>query len=58
RGLAHSPDDRQLLLLKALAEKERSPGLAALTLKGLADQYPQDVEVLIELADAYVKADR
>jgi tetratricopeptide (TPR) repeat protein len=58
RGLAHNPDDRQLLLLKALAEKERSPALAALTLKGLADQYPQDVEVLIELADAYVRTDR
>ncbi len=58
RGLAHNPDDRQLLLLKALAEKERSPALAALTLKGLADQYPRDVEVLIELADAYVRTDR
>jgi len=58
RGLAHNPDDRQLLLLKALAEKERSPVLAVLTLKGLADQYPQDVEVLTELADAYVRTDR
>jgi tetratricopeptide (TPR) repeat protein len=58
RGLAHSPADRQLLLLKAKAEKEHSPMLAALTLKGLTDQYPQDVEVLIELADAYVKDGR
>ena len=58
RGLAHSPTDRQLLLLKAVAEKERSPMLAALTLKGLLDQYPKDAEVLVELADAYVKDGR
>jgi tetratricopeptide (TPR) repeat protein len=58
RGLAHNPENRQLLLLKALAEKETSPASAALTLRGLADQYPQDVEILVELADACVRADR
>ncbi len=58
RGLAHNPENRQLLLLKARAEEERAPMLAVLTLKGLADQYPKDVEVLIELARAYMKDDR
>ncbi|OHB64328.1 MAG: hypothetical protein A2Y77_12775 [Planctomycetes bacterium RBG_13_62_9] len=58
RGLAHNEDNRQLLLLKALAEKDRSPSLAALTLKGLLDSNPKDLEVLINLADAYVGAGR
>jgi tetratricopeptide (TPR) repeat protein len=58
RGLAHSPDHRPLLLLKARAEKVRSPAMAALTLKGLLDQNPQNVEVLIQLADAYARSER
>jgi len=58
RGLAHNPENRQLLLLKARAEEERSPMLAVLTLKGLVDQYPKDAEVLIELARAYMKDER
>ena len=58
RGLAHNPESRQLLMLKALAEKERSPSLAALTLKGLLEQYPGDIEILVELADTYTRADR
>jgi thioredoxin-like negative regulator of GroEL len=32
--------------------------MAAQTLKGLSDQNPQNVEVLIELADAYARAGR
>jgi tetratricopeptide (TPR) repeat protein len=58
RGLGQNPEDRQLLLVKALAEKESSPASAALTLKGLADQYPDDLDILIELADAQVRAGR
>jgi tetratricopeptide (TPR) repeat protein len=58
RGLGHNPEDRQLLLVKALAEKESAPASAVLTLKGLADQYPDDLDILIELADADVRAGR
>lgn len=58
RGLGHNPEDRQLLLVKALAEKESAPASAALTLKGLADQYPDDLDILSELADAHVRAGR
>ncbi|MBM4028915.1 MAG: tetratricopeptide repeat protein, partial [Planctomycetes bacterium] len=58
RGLAHNPNNGPLLLLKARADKVRSPAMAALTLKGLLDQNPRNVEVLIELADAYARAGR
>lgn len=58
RGLAHNPDNGPLLLLKARAEKVRSPAMAALTLKGLLEQNPQNVEVLIELADAHARSGR
>ncbi len=58
RGLAHNPDNGALLLLKARADKVRSPAMAALTLKGLLEQNPQNVEVLIELADAYARSGR
>ena len=58
RGLAHNEGNGPLLLLKARADKVRSPAMAALTLKGLLDQNPQNVEVLIELADAYARAGR
>ncbi len=58
RGLAHHPDNGPLLLLKARAEKVRTPATAALTLKGLLEQSPKNVEVLVELADAYARAGR
>ncbi len=58
RGLAHNPENGQLLLLKARAEKVRTPAIAALTLKGLLDQNPKNVEILVELADAYARAGR
>ena len=58
RGLAHNEGNGPLLLRKAQAEKARSPAMAALTLKGLLDQNPQNVEVLIELADAYARGGR
>ncbi len=59
RGLAHNEQNKQLLLLKAIAEKRLSPSVAALTtLPSLAAQYPDDVGILIEWADAYARADR
>ncbi len=58
RGLAHSPEDRRLLLLKAHAEAMTSPMSAVPTLRLLADQYPDDVEILIQLAGAYVDSEK
>ncbi len=58
RGLAHNPDDRQLLLLKADAEALRSPMLAVPTLRELLRQDPNDLEALARLADADSKSDR
>ncbi len=45
-----------MLLLKARAEKVHQPSVAALTLKGLLDQNPKSVEVVVELADAYARS--
>jgi len=57
RGLAHNEQNKQLLLLKAIAEKRLSPSVAALTtLPSLAKQYPDDLGILIEWADAYARA--
>lgn len=56
RGLAHKPQDKQLLLLKARAEAARSPVLAIPTLRALHVQEPNDVDIAIRLADAYVGA--
>lgn len=59
RALAHNEQHKQLLLLKAIAEKRLSPSVAALTtLPSLAKQYPDDVGILIEWADAYAQANR
>ena len=59
RGLAHNEQNKQLLLLKAIAEKRLSPSVAALTtLPTLAKQYPDDVGILIEWADAHARAGR
>jgi len=58
RGLAENPDNRQLLLLKAQAEARRSPMLAVPTLKGLIDQDPNDMNVVSQLAYAYLHSDR
>jgi tetratricopeptide (TPR) repeat protein len=58
RGLAHNEGNGPLLLLKARAEKVRSPAMAGLTLKGLLDANPRNVDVLVELADAYARAGR
>ncbi|HNS20218.1 MAG TPA: tetratricopeptide repeat protein [Sedimentisphaerales bacterium] len=56
RGLAHNDKNKDLLLLKAIAEKRLTPGLAAeTTLPGLAREYPDDVGIVIEWADAYAR---
>lgn len=54
QGLGQNPGDRDLLLLKADAEWQRSPAVAVLTLRTVVDQYPQDLDALIKLANAYV----
>ncbi|HIJ53547.1 MAG TPA: tetratricopeptide repeat protein, partial [Planctomycetes bacterium] len=56
RGLAHTPNDKWLLRLKARAEAERSPLLAIPTLKLLHELYPDDVNSAVLLASTYVAA--
>ena len=55
RGLAHTPNDRALLLLKARAEAERLPVLAIPTLKMLCELDPNDAQTAMLLADTYIK---
>jgi tetratricopeptide (TPR) repeat protein len=54
RGLVHKPDDKALLLLRALAEAALSPVLAIPTLKVLRDLDPNDTDTAILLANAYI----
>ncbi len=54
RGLVHRPNDKTLLLLKARGEAARSPSLALPTLRALWELEPNDTDVIISLADAYV----
>ncbi len=54
RGLSYLPSDKLLMLAKARCERARSPVLAIPTLKALMDIYPDDVDVVIPLADTYV----
>ena len=58
RGLAYLPNSQPLLLLKAQAQGMRSPDLAIETLERLHDQSPQEVAVVLMLAQNYRKADR
>ncbi|RKY11528.1 MAG: hypothetical protein DRP65_03980 [Planctomycetota bacterium] len=58
RGLAYLPSDKLLMLAKARCETATSPVLAIPTLKGLLDSYPDDVDVVIPLADTYVVTGR
>jgi len=58
RGLAHTPNDKTLLLLKARAEAARSPILAVPTLKVLRELDPNNVDFVIRLANAYINADQ
>jgi tetratricopeptide (TPR) repeat protein len=53
RGLFHQPNDKSLLLLKARLETESSPGLAIPTLKALLDAYPNDNDIVLQLANKY-----
>jgi len=55
RGLAHKPDDRTLLLLKARAEAVRSPILAIPTLKVLREVDPNNTDTTLYLAKVYIE---
>ena len=54
RGLAHKPNDRTLLLLKARAEAIRSPILAIPTLKVLREVDPNNTDTTLYLANVYI----
>jgi tetratricopeptide (TPR) repeat protein len=56
RGLAHTPNDRNLLFLKARAEADRSPALAIPTLTVLRELDPNDTEIIVFMANTYVAA--
>ncbi len=56
RGLAHTPNDRTLLLLKARTEAARLPVLAIPTLKMLLELDPNDTQTVIRLANTYIAA--
>ena len=58
RGLAHQPNDKSLLLLKARAEAVQSPALAIPTIKALRELDPNDADVVVYLADAYLAVDQ
>jgi len=53
-GLAHKPNDRALLLLKARAEAVRSPILAIPTLKVLREVDPNNTDATLYLANVYI----
>ena len=58
RGLAHTPSDRALLLLKARAEELRSPVLAIPTYKMLLEPDPNNTYNTLLLANTYIAADQ
>jgi len=55
-GLSYSPNDKNLLRLKARVEAARSPVLAIPTLKILYEREPNDTDLAIELANTYIAA--
>lgn len=55
QGLVHNANDRELLMLKADAEKARSPVLAIPTLKELLVREPNDVDAAIRLVEIYTE---
>jgi tetratricopeptide (TPR) repeat protein len=57
RALAHRPDDKELLLLKARCEAATSPALAIPTLKALCELDSNDINLLLYLADAQITAE-
>ncbi len=56
RGLVHSPNDRALMLLRARAEAARSPALAIPTLRLLREQDPNNIGIIMLLANTYIAA--
>ncbi|MHC4640636.1 MAG: tetratricopeptide repeat protein, partial [Planctomycetota bacterium] len=56
QGLVHRPNNRELLLLKARVEQQRSPLLAIPTLRLLHEMDPNDVDIVVFLANTYVEA--
>jgi tetratricopeptide (TPR) repeat protein len=54
RGLAHTPNDRTLLLLKARTEAARLPVLAIATLKMLLELDPNNTDAAVFLANTYI----
>ncbi|MCK4960618.1 MAG: tetratricopeptide repeat protein [Planctomycetes bacterium] len=56
QGLVYRPNDKSLLLLKARAEAMRAPRLAIPTLRGLLEVYPNDIDVVMRLINAYIEA--
>ena len=57
RGLTYSPNDKSLLILKARVEAESSPAIALPTLEILHEQFPTDTDVIVELANVYMRMD-
>jgi len=55
QGLAHKPEDKALLLLKARAEAARSPILAIPTLGQLRKLDPNDADIALYLANTYAE---
>ncbi len=58
-GLRYNPKEKRLLLLKAQGEAARSSPIQAVpTLTALVEQDPNDTDVVLQLADVYIRADR
>jgi tetratricopeptide (TPR) repeat protein len=55
RGLSHTPNNRELLLLKARAEEARSPVLAIPTLKSMLEIDPNYINTTLHLASIYIE---
>jgi tetratricopeptide (TPR) repeat protein len=53
-GLTYSPNDKNLLMLKARCEAARAPASAVATLGALKELYPNDSDVVVNLAEMYI----
>ncbi|MHC4635171.1 MAG: tetratricopeptide repeat protein, partial [Planctomycetota bacterium] len=58
RALTYSPEDRDLLFLKAETEAATAPALAVPTLKALNERLGNDTEIALALANIYVQIGR
>jgi tetratricopeptide (TPR) repeat protein len=56
RGFVHQPNNKSLLLLKAMLEAKSSPLLAIPTLKALLELDPNDVDIVVRLSETYLAA--